>query len=289
MKRKIIKFMSVLCMMMSFTLCVHAAGIVDSGECGGYVNLGDDTTCPVYYTLYSDGKMVINGSGIMRSYMGDIVPWDNYKKDIKSLVVEQGVTNVGTDTFADCVNLTDVHLVEGVETIGVGAFSGCTKLKDINLPKTLTTIYWSAFSGCGSLTKIEIPLSINNIHHAAFLECENLKDVYYNGSEKQWNEIVIESGENECLLNANIHYNSSAEISVPAPKCFTISGSRVTNTADTEQTATIITAQYSGNKLTDVTSKEITFAANEAKTFTVPTGGKLFVWDILSGMCPLTK
>lgn len=75
----------------------------------------------------------------------------------------------------------------------------------------------------------------------------------------------------------------------PATKYFTVLGSRVTNTADTAQTATIITAQYSGNRLTDVKSQEVTFAGNETKAFTVPTGGKLFVWDSVSGMRSLTK
>lgn len=74
-----------------------------------------------------------------------------------------------------------------------------------------------------------------------------------------------------------------------APKYFTVSGAGVINTADTAQTATIIIAKYSGNILTDVASQEITFAANEEKNFAVPEGGKLFVWDSLYNMRPLTK
>lgn len=74
-----------------------------------------------------------------------------------------------------------------------------------------------------------------------------------------------------------------------APKYFTVLGSSVTNKADTVQTAAIIIAEYNGGKLTNVTTEKITFAANETKAFTIPQGGKIFVWDSLSGMQPLVK
>lgn len=38
--------------------------------------------------------------------------------------------------------------------------------------------------------------------------CSSLKDVYYTGTEEEWNNISIESG-NDYLKNATIHYNYS--------------------------------------------------------------------------------
>lgn len=282
MRKKFLGLMLALCMTVSFVPCVHAAEIVASGECGGS-DLNNTIKYPVYYTFYSDGRMVISGSGKMKSYMGDVVPWDNYKENIKSLTVEQGVTNVGTDTFYNCTNLTDVYLAEGIESIGIGTFSACTNLRNIKIPSTLTTIYWGAFSECSSLTQIEIPVSVISIWHAAFYECTSLKDVYYNGREEQWNKISIESGENEYFLNANIHFLTEP--------CFTISKSTITNTADTEQTAVVICADYTNGVLTDINTQSVTFSAGQSKQFSYGNGAehKIFVWDSLGGMKSLCK
>lgn len=75
----------------------------------------------------------------------------------------------------------------------------------------------------------------------------------------------------------------------PVPKCFTVSGSAVINNAGTEQTAAIIIAEYTGSVLKNVTSTKETFDAGQTKIFTIPQGGKIFVWDSLSGMKPLTQ
>lgn len=75
----------------------------------------------------------------------------------------------------------------------------------------------------------------------------------------------------------------------PTLKCFTISGSDITNTSDTEQRATIIIAKYDGNELRNVTSTKETFSAGQTKTFTIPQGGKIFVWDSLEEMKPLAE
>jgi len=46
---------------------------------------------------------------------------------------------------------------------------------------------------------------INTIGYEAFYGCENLTDVYYNGTQAQWNEITI-GEDNEYLLKATIHF-----------------------------------------------------------------------------------
>ena len=42
------------------------------------------------------------------------------------------------------------------------------------------------------------------------MDCDNLTEVYYGGTEAQWKQISIASG-NDNLLAANIHYGSSPE------------------------------------------------------------------------------
>ena len=60
---------------------------------------------------------------------------------------------------------------------------------------------WKAFSYCLSLTAIHIPASVRNIGNQAFCRCDSLADVYYFGTQPEWNSIIIED-DNESLTNA---------------------------------------------------------------------------------------
>ena len=63
-----------------------------------------------------------------------------------------------------------------------------------------------AFAECTSLTSISIPNSVTKIDEDAFSGC-NLKKVYFNGSAKQWQSILIING-NGSLTSATRFYYS---------------------------------------------------------------------------------
>ena len=125
----------------------------------------------------------------------------------KNTDIPNGVTSIGNDAFGGCSGLTNVTIPDSVTSIGDRAFSGCTGLTSITIPDSVTSIVFGAFWGCSVLTSITIPDSITSIEWRAFQECTGLTDVYYTGSEEQWNKIDIDESKNEPLLNATIHYN----------------------------------------------------------------------------------
>ena len=174
--------------------------VIDSGSCGKNVN----------YELYDDYTLRIFGKGTMYNYdwswsssdneLYPNVPWVSWISKIKSVVIEDGVTRIGSCAFMNCSSLTDVNipnsvtsiganaffectsLVEvniqdGIVTIAEGAFCNCSSLKQIDIPNSVTSIGESAFNGCSSLTEIIIPDAVTSIGDGAFANCDNLEYV----------------------------------------------------------------------------------------------------------------
>ena len=118
------------------------------------------------------------------------------------------LTTIEYHAFYYCSNLKSVTFGKNsrLTSIGMGAFVYCTSLTSIVIPDSVTTIGSSAFNNCDSLTSIVIPDSVTTIGSSAFEDCTRLADVYYTGTEAQWNRITIGSN-NSPLTNATIHYN----------------------------------------------------------------------------------
>lgn len=115
--------------------------------------------------------------------------------------------------FENCIALETVHISSFCMYIGANSFAGCTNLSNINLTDSIWAIDSSAFLNCSSLTNIRIPRYPEDyveILDNAFSGCTGLTDVYFSGSEEEWNtpEILTIHEGNEPLLNATIHYNS---------------------------------------------------------------------------------
>ena len=173
------------------------------------------------------------------------IPWGMFLdcSELTAITIPDNITSIGYSAFEGCKKLTEIVIPEGVSTIHPSTFYKCSSLTNVVLPNSVTAIEYSAFDGCSSLTNIVIPngvkgfspntfrncsnlrsillpASITSIY-GAFTGCESLTDVYYAGSEEQWNAIKFMEGSpvgtNEPLLNATIHYNYDGE-EIPEPE-----------------------------------------------------------------------
>ena len=180
---------------------------VDSGYCGA-----DDGGENLRWTLDNNGVLTITGSGAMKDYTWDEnvrLDWYGYKKDIRSVVLDNRITHIGDYAFDKCTNIESVRytgytgnagvaLPESVTTIGVHAFSDtgvtgtlklpehlteidslafyhCRKLNgELKLPDTVKEIGGFAFNRCGFTGKLELPVSLENIGNDAFESCSGL-------------------------------------------------------------------------------------------------------------------
>ena len=106
----------------------------------------------------------------------EATPTDRWR-ELKEVVIEEGVTEIGVDAFSVCTSLETVTLPESLQKIGEKAFSYCTSLKTINIPDSVNVIGPKAFFFCKSLTSIDIPEGITEIGYATFGYAENLATV----------------------------------------------------------------------------------------------------------------
>ena len=127
-------------------------------------------------------------------------------ESLTSITIPESVTSIGGSAFAVCYSLTSITIPDRVTSIGYAAFLACESLTSITIPDSVTSIGNSAFYDCYSLTSITIGSGVTSIGNYAFYGCTGLKDVYYGGSQNQWNKIAIGSY-NDLLLNATIHYD----------------------------------------------------------------------------------
>ena len=123
------------------------------------------------------------------------------------LIIDDSITGISVGAFGDCTKLTSIYIPDSVTYIGNYSFMGCTSLVSIVIPDSVWTIEPSTFRDCTGLSSVTIGNCVEFINWFAFDGCTNLTDVYYRGTEEQWNAIDITDSHNEPLLNATIHYN----------------------------------------------------------------------------------
>ena len=149
-------------------------GIITTSETSDN-KIGENIT----YTLNDEGTLTISGTGEMYNYKSDGWTDDvdspfHCSEEIKNVIIENGVTNIGDSVFHTCKNLESVEIPKSVTAINYRAFANCGKLNSIMLPDNLTYIGGWAFEKCGGLTDIIIPDSVVTIDRYAFTQCNGL-------------------------------------------------------------------------------------------------------------------
>ncbi len=139
---------------------------------------GDNLTWNFYE---NSGLLIISGTGDMYNYIYsyeymDPPPWESLLQQIKTVVLEWGVTSVGDYAFDYCRNLTQVILSDTVTTIGTYAFQNTISLESINLHNGIATIRGGAFAGSG-LTEAVLPNSVTTLGAGVFRGCRSLTSV----------------------------------------------------------------------------------------------------------------
>lgn len=141
----------------------------------------DDNIIAALYDLGNDTyRLELTGSGEMAGPGGrDYQPYRAYRNKIVSVVVGEGITNVGKNAFARFSNLQVYTLPSSVKVIGESAFEYCTSLKAVVIPDTVDSLSHYCFQHCSAVTSLTIPgdLEYNDLY-IPFYDMSNLTDIY---------------------------------------------------------------------------------------------------------------
>ncbi len=133
----------------------------------------------------STGVVTISGKGDMENFYDPSEYWYGITgvgftaSAVKSIIVNEGVTSIGSFSFYNCTNLTSVKLPESVTKISSGAFKKCSHLETINIPENVTFIGSEAFAECKSLKSIPLPDSLTGLGKGAFYGCSGITSISF--------------------------------------------------------------------------------------------------------------
>lgn len=142
----------------------------------------------IEWTLDDSGLLIINGSGDMKDFLswhknhyrqGFIAPWlvNGNNNNIRSVVIQDGITSIGSWAFRGCKNLTNVQIPDSVTRIGDYAFDTCENLTSIHLPDSVTEIGTGAFFECQNLSDVNVPKNLSKLGKDVFISCKKIKSL----------------------------------------------------------------------------------------------------------------
>ena len=178
---------------------------VGSGTCGENLT----------WVLDGSGTLTISGTGTAMGFGGSTyAPWDEYRGDIKKLIIEEGVKSICANAFYGCNALNSAYLPKSLVSSGKNAFYGCYQLENVYItditawvslqvtdtsshpffrngqwnklylngelltnvviPEGVTRIALRSFHMCNQISSVKLPDSLTAIGTEAFYMCSGL-------------------------------------------------------------------------------------------------------------------
>lgn len=121
---------------------------------------------------------------------------------INSVTIPNGIIYIGDASFYQCTNLYEVNIADSVTVIKDSAFSFCA-ITSFKCPENLNKFPTKLFTNDTSLVWVTVPEGITEITAIPFTGCTALSDIYFEGTEGRWNQVV--SGWNNITATVNFY------------------------------------------------------------------------------------
>ena len=164
---------------------------------------------------------------------------------LESISFPDALRTVGREACADCTGLKTVSFGSQLASLQSDCFDGCILLESVDfaeenpsfrniggivcngsktaiiyvphaisgkvaIPDGFSKISGTSFQNRTGITGIYIPKSVRTVNSFAFNGCTALTDIYYEGSEEEWNNVVKENSWSAGAPEFTLHYNAEA-------------------------------------------------------------------------------
>lgn len=210
----------------NFSETLERIGICAFAKCNnlGNVYIGDIVTsvepgafagCPNMNAIYvsNNNDAYTSENGILFSKDKTSLYQFPAGSTITSYVIPDTVSAIWKWAFYTSA-IESINIPNNVTAIGDYAFQGCLNLESIKLPNNIATIPVGMLYGSG-VKEVYIPLSVTTIRHSAFYFAGNLNNIFFEGTELQWDAITkgnnwdYQAGSYTDLCTYTINYNYS--------------------------------------------------------------------------------
>lgn len=125
--------------------------------------------------------------------------------NLTKVVLEEGVTSIGSNSFFFCDGLTDMKIPNSVSSLGESVFYRCTSLENVIIGNGVNCVTIDLFNGCTGLANLTIGKNVKSIKSGAFSYCSWLSNITYLGSVDEWNDIEKSDGWDNSFKPYTIH------------------------------------------------------------------------------------
>ena len=173
MKKRLVSLLLAFSMMLTFLPVGAVTAFAEDPEWSCGANASNIVTA---HFNSASGTLTFSGEGAMENYqtMHFVAPWKEISNQIKKIVIENGVTSIGSNAFYQCSDMQatlDLSDAKALTSIGNNAFYGCKKLTgSLEIPDSVTEIGAEAFLDCNNLSgNFELPEGLQSVGNDAFL------------------------------------------------------------------------------------------------------------------------
>lgn len=152
--------------------------ILNAKASEGDIASGNIAGSSLSWQISSDYTLKIIGEGDMPDFQSEKnQPWGTYRDQISKIVIEEGVTGIGSHAFNGIKNAEEITIASTVNKVGSYAFIRCVGLNEIILPEGITEIKQGTFYECRALSTLSFPETVKRIDINVVYNCTGLKEI----------------------------------------------------------------------------------------------------------------
>ncbi|MBQ9530481.1 MAG: leucine-rich repeat protein [Eubacterium sp.] len=168
--------------------------------------------------IIPDSQYTSEQSYFYSTRKGNFGPW-KYANDC-SVIISEGVSVIGKNTFWESRGIREIHIPSTMAEMNLnnGTFyrnynlciievaeSNCVYCSVNNCIYSKDMSQFLLYPQGSKASSFTMPSTVQEVRSYAFNDCYEFEDLYYFGTQEEWNNIVI-GVDNTPLLNANIHF-----------------------------------------------------------------------------------